>query len=140
MDYTLELIVVPVTDVDRAKAFYMDKTGFHLDVDHSAGEDFRIVQLTPPGSACSICLMRVPERAGMVKGLHLIVADIEAAHAELAARGLEVSELFHFGPGGQAGGPHPERANYGSFMSFNDPDDNQWLVQEVDRSKSLPAA
>jgi len=78
MDWKLELIVVPVTDVDRAKAFYMDQAGFGLDVDHRAGEDFRVVQLTPPGSACSIALMRNPERAGAVQGLHQVVPDAEA--------------------------------------------------------------
>ena len=79
MDFKLELIILPVTDVDRAKAFYVDQAGFRLDVDHSAGEDFRIVQLTPPGSACSVTLMRNPDAAGSVQGLHLIVTDIDAA-------------------------------------------------------------
>jgi catechol 2,3-dioxygenase-like lactoylglutathione lyase family enzyme len=131
MDWKLELIVVPVTDVDRAKAFYMDQAGFGLDVDHRAGEDFRVVQLTPPGSACSIALMRNPERAGAVQGLHLVVPDAEAARTELAARGMEVSEPFHFGAEGQQPGPHPERLSYGTFLSFDDPDGNGWLVQEV---------
>ena len=84
MDWTLELVVVPVSDVDRAKAFYMDQAGFHLDVDHSAGEDFRVVQLTPPGSACSIALMRNEEAPGSLNGLQLVVPDIEAARDELA--------------------------------------------------------
>lgn len=131
MDWKLELIVVPVTDVDRAKAFYMDQAGFGLDVDHRAGEDFRVVQLTPPGSACSIALMRNPERAGAVQGLHLVVPDAEEARAELAARGAEVSEPFHFGAEGQQSGPDPERRSYGTFLSFSDPDGNGWLVQEV---------
>lgn len=131
MDWKLELIVVPVTDVDRAKAFYMDQAGFGLDVDHRAGEDFRVVQLTPPGSACSIALMRNPERAGAVQGLHLVVPDAEDARAELAARGTEVSEPFHFDAGGQQPGPDPERRSYGTFLSFSDPDGNGWLVQEV---------
>jgi predicted enzyme related to lactoylglutathione lyase len=131
VDYKLELVVVPVSDVDRAKAFYLEQTDFHLDVDHRAGEDFRVVQLTPPGSACSIALMRNTEAAGTVQGLHLIVSDIDAAHTELGKRGTDVSELFHFGPAGQTPGPDPERRSYGTFLSFSDPDGNGWLVQEV---------
>ena len=131
MDFKLELVILPVTDVDRAKAFYLDRAGFRLDVDHGAGEDFRIVQFTPPGSACSVTLMRKPDAAGSVQGLHLIVTDIDAARAELAERGTDVSEVFHFGPEGQTPGPDPQRANYNSFLSFSDPDGNGWLVQEV---------
>ncbi|HSZ44895.1 MAG TPA: VOC family protein [Streptosporangiaceae bacterium] len=131
MDFKLELIIVPVTDVDRAKAFYMDQAGFRLDVDHSAGEDFRIVQLTPPGSACSVTLMRNPDAAGSVQGLHLIVTDIDAARAELTGRGVDASEVFHFGPQGQTPGPDPQRGSYNSFVSFSDPDGNGFLVQEV---------
>jgi catechol 2,3-dioxygenase-like lactoylglutathione lyase family enzyme len=133
MDWKLELIVVPVTDVDRAKAFYVDQAGFGLDVDHRAGEDFRVVQLTPPGSACSVALMKNLDRAGAVQGLHLVVADVEAARDALAERGVEVSEPFHFGPHGQQTGLDPERRSYGSFLSFADPDGNGWLVQEVRR-------
>ena len=133
MDYKLELIVVPVTDMDRAKAFYEERAGFHVDVDHSAGEDFRVIQLTPPGSACSISLMRGADRAGSVQGLHLVVKDIEAAVGEFSARGLEISDPFHFGPGGRTEGLEPERRDYGSFASFADPDGNGWLVQEVRR-------
>ncbi|HEX4222043.1 MAG TPA: VOC family protein [Pseudonocardiaceae bacterium] len=133
MDWKLELIVLPVTDIDRAKQFYLDKLGFNLDVDYSAGEDFRIVQLTPPGSACSVTLMRKPESSGSVQGLHLVVTDIEAAHAELTGRGALVSEVFHFADGAQAGGPDPARGNYNSFISFSDPDGNGWLVQEANR-------
>jgi catechol 2,3-dioxygenase-like lactoylglutathione lyase family enzyme len=132
VDLKLELIVVPVSDVDRAKAFYMDNTGFGLDVDHRAGEDFRVVQLTPPGSACSISLMR-NDAAGSLQGLHLVVSDIDAAHAQLSARGAEPSEIFHFGEGGQVPGPDPDRRDYGSFLTFSDPDGNGWLVQEVRR-------
>lgn len=133
MDYKLEVIVVPVADMDRAKAFYADRAGFHVDVDHRAGEDFRVIQLTPTGSACSITLMRNAERAGAVNGLHLVVEDVEAACADLASRGVEVSDPFHFGPAGQAPGLDPERRSYGSFASFEDPDGNGWLVQEVRR-------
>jgi catechol 2,3-dioxygenase-like lactoylglutathione lyase family enzyme len=134
MDWTLELIVVPVADVDRAKEFYMDKAGFGLDVDHRAGEDFRVVQLTPKGSACSIALMK-NEAAGSLHGLHLVVKDIDLARAELTGRGVEVSEVFHFGEAGQQPGPDPQRGNYNSFCTFHDPDGNTWLLQEVDRSR-----
>ena len=131
MDYKLELVIIPVTDIDRAKDFYESKAGFHVDVDHSAGEDFRIVQLTPPGSACSLTLMRNPESAGRVQGLHLVVSDIDAAHDDLKSRGVEVSEPFHFGPSGQTPGHHPTREKYGTYLAFNDPDGNNFLVQEV---------
>ena len=131
MDWKLELVVIPVSDIDRAKDFYIDKAGFRLDVDHSAGEDFRVVQLTPPGSACSITLMRNAEVPGSVRGLHLVVPDIEAAHAELAGRGTEVSEIFHFEAGQQLPGPDPARGDYNSFLSFSDPDGTGWMVQEV---------
>jgi catechol 2,3-dioxygenase-like lactoylglutathione lyase family enzyme len=133
VDYLLELIIVPVADVDRAKAFYAEQAGFHVDVDHSAGEDFRIVQLTPPGSACSITIMKNPGSAGSLGGLHLVVADIDQARAELVSRGVEASEIYHFDEGGQQPGPDPERGSYNSFLSFADPDGNGWLVQEVHR-------
>jgi catechol 2,3-dioxygenase-like lactoylglutathione lyase family enzyme len=107
VDWKLELIVVPVSDIDRAKAFYRDGVGFDVNVDHSAGEDFRVVQLTPPGSACSIALMRNLEAPGSVQGLHLVVPDIEAARDELVGRSLVVSDFFHFGPEGQAAGLDP---------------------------------
>lgn len=133
MDFKLELLVVPVSDIDRAKAFYVDRAGFRLDVDFSAGPDFRVVQLTPPGSDCSISLMANAERAGQLSGLHLIVTDIDGARAELDGRGVEVSEVYHFLDGGRRAGPDPERRDYGSFLSFTDPDGNGWLVQEVRR-------
>jgi len=131
MDYKLELIVIPVADVDKMKAFYVDNAGFRLDVDHKAGEDFRVVQLTPPGSACSITLMRNAPAAGSIQGLHLVVTEIDKARSELADRGVDVSEVFHFGEGGQRPGPDPARASYNSFVSFSDPEGNGWLVQEV---------
>jgi catechol 2,3-dioxygenase-like lactoylglutathione lyase family enzyme len=134
MDWKLELIVVPATDVDRAKAFYVDQVGFDLLVDHRAGEDFRVVQLNPPGSACSIAVMKQPARAGSVLGLHLSVIDIDAARGELLERGVVAGELFHFGADGQMPGPDPERRDYSSFLSFEDPDGNGWLVQEVKRA------
>jgi catechol 2,3-dioxygenase-like lactoylglutathione lyase family enzyme len=130
VDWKLEVIVVPVSDVDRAKAFYSEKAGFHEDVDYSAGEDFRVVQLTPPGSACSITLMRNAEAAGSLQGLQLVVSDIEAARAELAGRGVDVSDIFHFEGGKQLPGPDPARADFNSFLSFSDPDGTGWMVQE----------
>jgi predicted enzyme related to lactoylglutathione lyase len=134
VDWKLELLVVPVSDVDRAKAFYIEQAGFTLDVDHRAGEDFRVVQLTPPGSACSIALMRNQQSPGSLQGLHLVVRDIDAARAELVERGTQVSDVFHFETGGQAPGPDPQRSDYGSFLTFSDPDGNGWLVQEVGRT------
>lgn len=133
MDWKLELVIVPVSDVDRAKSFYSGQLGFAVDVDHRASEAFRVVQLTPPGSACSITIGTglTPAAPGTYQGLHLVVDDIEAARAELVGRGVEVSEPFHFGPEGQVTGPHPERADYGTFLSLSDPDGNGWLVQEV---------
>jgi predicted enzyme related to lactoylglutathione lyase len=130
VDWKFELVVVPVSDIDRAKTFYMERAGFGLDVDHEAG-DYRVVQLTPPGSACSVALMKNPDAAGSLQGLHLIVTDIDAAKAELQQRGAETSDLFHFDAGGQVPGPDPNRNDYGTFMSFSDPDGNGWLVQEV---------
>jgi predicted enzyme related to lactoylglutathione lyase len=135
VDWALELVVVPVGDVDRAKTFYIEQAGFDLEVDHRDG-DFRVVQLTPPGSACSIAIMANTDMApGSVRGVHLVVSDIDAARAELVARGADVSEIFHFAAGGQLPGPDPQRSNYGSFFSFSDPDGNGWLVQEVRRAQ-----
>jgi catechol 2,3-dioxygenase-like lactoylglutathione lyase family enzyme len=133
VEYRYELTVVPVADVDRAKAFYADQVGFRVDVDHRAGESFRVVQLTPPGSAASIAIGAGISSAepGSYSGMHLVVSDIEAAREDLAGRGVEVSEPFHFGAEGQTPGLHPERVDYGTFLSFRDPDGNGWLVQEV---------
>lgn len=133
MDFKLELVLVPVTDVDRAKAFYTDKAGFRLDVDHSAGDDFRVVQLTPPGSACSISIGTGITSAppGSAEGLHLVVTDIEAARDELTGRGVEVSDVRHMGAAGWEAGVHPEHASYASFADFKDPDGNTWILQEV---------
>jgi catechol 2,3-dioxygenase-like lactoylglutathione lyase family enzyme len=136
VDWTLELVVVPVSDVDRAKAFYTEQAGFDVNVDHRAGKDFRVVQLTPPGSACSIALMRNLEAAGSLHGLHLVVADVDTARATLIGRGMAVSEIFHFEEGVQRPGPDPQRADYNSFLSFQDPDGNSWLVQEVRRGRT----
>jgi catechol 2,3-dioxygenase-like lactoylglutathione lyase family enzyme len=135
VDWKLELVVVPVTDVDRAKEFYSDRAGFRVDVDHRAGDAFRVVQLTPPGSSCSIAVgVGITEaEPGSIRGLHLVVADVEAARAELVGRGVDVSEPFHFGAEGRAPGVDPERRDYASFLSFADPDGNTWLVQEARR-------
>ena len=132
MDMKFELVVLPVSDVDRSKAFY-EQAGFRLDVDHRAGDQFRVVQLTPPGSECSISIgVGISEaEPGSFKGLHLVVTDIDAARAELVGRGIEVSDVYHFGAEGQAPGPDPQRADYGSFASMEDPDGNLWLLQEV---------
>jgi catechol 2,3-dioxygenase-like lactoylglutathione lyase family enzyme len=133
VDFKLELVVLPVSDVDRAKEFYADKLGFSVDVDHRASDAFRVVQLTPPGSACSITIgIGVSQVApGTYQGLHLIVTDIVAARAWLVERGIDVSEPFHFGPEGQTTGLSPERSDYNTFLSLSDPDGNGWLVQEV---------
>jgi catechol 2,3-dioxygenase-like lactoylglutathione lyase family enzyme len=132
MDYKLELVIVPVSDVDRAKAFYTDQVGFALDVDHRAGDTFRVVQLTPPGSACSIAIgVGISDApVGSTRGLHLVVTDIEAARAELVGRGVEVSDVRHMTPEGWQPGPDPKHTDYNSFADFRDPDGNNWLLQE----------
>ncbi|QIY60632.1 VOC family protein [Streptomyces sp. RPA4-2] len=140
MDLKLEVVVLPVSDVDRAKAFY-EKAGFRLDVDYVADDDYRVVHLTPPGSPCSILFGTGVTTAapGSTQGLHLVVSDIAAAHAELVGRGVEMTEIFHDAGGvfhrdtedGRVNGPDPLRASYGSFTAFNDPDGNGWVLQEV---------
>ena len=131
MDWKLELVVVPVADQDRAKTFYLDQMGFDLLVDHQGGPDFRVIQANPPGSACAVALMRNPDAAGTVQGLHLVVPDIDAARAELVGRGAAPTGIFHFGPGGQEDGPDPEGRDYNSFFEVHDPDGNGWMVQHV---------
>lgn len=136
----LEVLVLPVSDVDRAKDFYKTLE-WRLDADFVTSEDFRVVQLTPPGSEASIIFGKGVTSAapGSVQGLHLIVYDIEAARAELADRGVAVSEVFHdidgvfhhAGTEGRVTGPDPERRDYASFASFSDPDGNGWVLQEV---------
>jgi catechol 2,3-dioxygenase-like lactoylglutathione lyase family enzyme len=136
----LELVVLPVADVDQAKNFYL-ALGWREDADYSAGADFRVVQLTPPGSPCSIIFGTGVTSAapGSAQGLQLTVTDIDAARAELAARGAEVSEVFHdaggvfhhAGTAGRVAGPAPDHQSYGSFASFSDPDGNGWLIQEI---------
>ena len=123
MDWKLELVVVPVSDVDRAKAFYTEKAGFNADHDHRVSDEIRFVQLTPPGSACSIALGTglVASRPGSAQGLQLVVSDVNAARAELAERGVEVSEVQEF--------------DWGSFVFFSDPDGNGWAVQQLPARK-----
>lgn len=140
MDMKLEVLVVPVSDVDRAKRFY-ETLGFRMDIDHVASEDFRVVQFTPPGSEASIIIGTgiTPAAPGSLQGLQLVVFDIEAARADLVGRGVDVSEVFHdaggvfyhIGNEQRVTGPHPDRSDYGSFASFSDPDGNGWMLQEV---------
>jgi catechol 2,3-dioxygenase-like lactoylglutathione lyase family enzyme len=115
------------------KKFYTEQLGFREDVDHSAGDSFRVVQLTPPGSACSITIGKGVTTAepGTYQAIHLVVTDIEAARAELVERGVDVSEPFHFGAQGQQPGVDPNRADYNTFATFQDPDGNGWIIQEV---------
>jgi catechol 2,3-dioxygenase-like lactoylglutathione lyase family enzyme len=138
MEYKLELVLIPVSDVDRAKEFYVKQAGFELLVDTPTGvEGQRVIQVTPLGSACSIGFGTglTSAEPGSAQGLHLVVSDIVAARAELASRGVKVSEVRHIGEGGWTSGPHPERTSYSSFADFADPDGNIWVLQEVDRSK-----
>ena len=138
-EFKLEAVVLPVSDVDRAKSFYVG-LGWRLDADVSQGQGYRIVQITPPGSWCSIQFgMNVTSAApGSAQSLYLSVVDIEAAREELTARGAAVGEVFHEGsPGarfhsdGRVAGPAPDRGSYSSFAVFNDPDGNGWLLQEI---------
>jgi catechol 2,3-dioxygenase-like lactoylglutathione lyase family enzyme len=134
MDWKLEVVSLPVADMDRAKAFYVDQVGFDLQVDYRAGEDFRVIHLIPKGSAVAVALLRNAEWAGQVSGIHLVVNDIEAARQELVERGVEPGEPHHYIEGVPQPGAHPDRADYESFFSFSDPDGNQWMVQEVGRT------
>jgi catechol 2,3-dioxygenase-like lactoylglutathione lyase family enzyme len=136
----LEVVVIPVSDVDRAKRFYQS-LGWRLDADFAHGDDWRVVQLTPPGSPCSVFVGKGITTAvpGSVQGTFLIVDDVEAARSELVGRGVDVSDVFHFdgnlirvaGTKGRVPGPDPERSSYFSFVSFSDPDGNSWLLQEI---------
>src|SRR6266487_2332340 len=137
VDLKLELVLIPVSDVDKAKAFYAEKLGFNLDVDHRPNEEFRVVQLTPPGSACSIAIGKgITDAApGSYKGTHLVVSDIEVVRDQLRERGVDVSEIRHLEPGGWVPGPDPERRDYSSFADFSDPDGNTWILQERGRAQ-----
>jgi catechol 2,3-dioxygenase-like lactoylglutathione lyase family enzyme len=144
VDMKFEIVVIPVSDIDRAKEFYA-KLGWRLDADYDNGSDFRVIQFTPPGSGCSVIFGRniTPAVPGSSQGLYLIVSDVEAAHKELLDRGVEVSEVFHnegvyagtdepylFGRA-RVSGPDPEHRSYRSFASFKDPDGNGWIFQEL---------
>ena len=122
MDWKLEVVVIPVADVERAKQFYSEQLGFHVDVDNKVGENFRNVQLTPQGSACSVTI-----GTGLTPGLQLVVADAEAARAELVERGVQVSKIQHIEEGVWADGPG---GPWNTFFFFSDPDGNDWAVQE----------
>jgi catechol 2,3-dioxygenase-like lactoylglutathione lyase family enzyme len=137
MDLKLELVLIPVSDVDRAKAFYSEKVGFNVHVDHRAGDAFRVVQLDPPGSTCSITIgTGITDAApGSVRGTHLVVTDIVAARADLVERGVDGSEVRHLDSGTWVTGPDPERRDYSSFADFSDPDGNTWVLQERGRSE-----
>jgi catechol 2,3-dioxygenase-like lactoylglutathione lyase family enzyme len=137
LQYKLEVVVLPVSDVDRAKSFYVDQVGFNLDVDHVNG-DFRVVQLTPNGSACSVTIGKgvVDAPPGSVKGLQLVVADVEAARVDLASRGVDVSPVRHHDGTGWADGPGGE---WNSFIFFDDPDGNAWTVQEAPTMRQADA-
>jgi catechol 2,3-dioxygenase-like lactoylglutathione lyase family enzyme len=135
VDLKLEVVIIPVSDVDRSKRFY-EGLGWRLDADFPLSDDLRIVQFTPPGSGCSIGFGTgvTASAPGSAKGLELIASDIEAARAELVGRGVAVSEVFHgspFSAAGRISGPDPERASYKSYASFEDPDGNLWLLQEI---------
>ncbi|WP_181139140.1 VOC family protein [Streptomyces sp. Ru72] len=150
MDFKLEVVVLPVSDVDRAKSFY-EALGFRLDVDNTFSDGYRLVHFTPPGSQCSIMFGEAMTSAapGSAQGLYLIVPDVEQARAELVDRGIKVSEVFHdagglLHHGHEAGdavhrgtdqeriaGPHPDRTSYASYAAFSDPDGNGWLLQEI---------
>jgi catechol 2,3-dioxygenase-like lactoylglutathione lyase family enzyme len=145
VDMRLEVVVLPVSDVDRAKDFYL-RLGWRLDADFVDGDDFRVVQLTPPGSPCSIIFGTGITTAapGSADGLYVVVADIEAARAELIGHGAQVSDVFHDAGGvfhhagttSRVPGPDPQRRSYASFASFRDPDGNGWMLQEI--STRLP--
>ena len=131
MNWTLEVVVVPVSDVERAREFYADKLGFHVDHDTRISDDIRLVQLTPPGSGCSVVIGTggVPQMPpGSLKGLQLVVPDIEAAHAELAGRGVDVSEVQVMG---ESPTPTPHPLDNVGFVFFSDPDGNEWAVQQI---------
>ena len=140
MDFKLEVIVLPVSDVDRALAFYAG-LGWRLDADFATGPEFRVIQVTPPGSPASVIFGTGLTNAvpGSAQGLHLAVEDIQAARDEVAAKGAEVSEIFHDAGGvfhhagieGRVPGPAPDHASYSSFASFSDPDGNEWILQEI---------
>ena len=138
MDYQLQVVTLPVNDVDKAAAFYTQQAGFALDVDYHPAPGFRVVQLTPPGSACSIQIGAglTDAPSGSARATYLAVTDIEAAHQELAGRGVTVSGIRHKSPiddwkGAYEPGPDPRRRDYASLADFTDPDGNTWVIQEI---------
>jgi len=137
LTFSVEVITIPVSDVDRALLFYKDQLGFHLDVDYSPNHAFRVVQLTPSGSACSIQIGKglTDARVGSLRNVYLVVTDLDATRIQLLERGTAVSEIRHKTPigawdGGFAPGLDPARGDYASFASFSDPDGNSWVLQE----------
>ena len=147
MEYLIEVITVPVSDVDKALAFYTERAGFSLDVDYRPAPGFRIVQLTPPGSACSVQIGAglTDAAPGSAHATYLAVTDIEAARRELSGRGVKVSGIWHKSPiddwkGGRQPGPDPQRRDYASFTDFPDPDGNTWILQEIGHRQLDPAA
>lgn len=137
LTFSVEVITVPVSDVDRALRFYKDQLGFHLDVDYSPNDAFRVVQVTPPGSACSVQIGKglTDARAGSLRNVYLVVTDLDCTRTQLLERGTAVSEIRHKTPigawdGGFAPGLDPARGDYASFASFSDPDGNSWVLQE----------
>jgi catechol 2,3-dioxygenase-like lactoylglutathione lyase family enzyme len=141
VDYKLELVLIPVADVDRAKSFYVDRLRFDLVVDADIGSGKRIVQVNPPGSACAVGFgIGVTDAPpGSAQGLHLVVTDIEAARDELVSRGVEVGEVRWYDHGEWSPGPHPEHSDYMSFAELTDPDGNLWLLQERDYGGTMAA-
>jgi predicted enzyme related to lactoylglutathione lyase len=135
MDWKIELIPVPVTDIERAKRFYNEQVGFAVDLDHRPNDTTRLVQLTPPGSACSIMVgtMEIDSAPGSLQGVQIVVADIEAARAELVERGVDCTLVRHFDGTGWAEG---KGGDWNSFVSFSDPDGNGWVLQEAPASRS----
>ena len=146
IDMKFEIVIIPVSDLDRAKDFYGSRLGWRLDADYDNGQDFRVIQFTPPGSGCSVIFGKTVTAAapGSAQGLYLIVSDIQAARDELLHRGVNISEVFHDAAGAYTGedepylfgrrrisGPDPEHRSYRSFASFHDPDGNGWLLQEI---------
>jgi catechol 2,3-dioxygenase-like lactoylglutathione lyase family enzyme len=134
MDWKLEVVVVPVGDVDRAKNFYADTLGFTLDTDFSPNENFRVVQVTPPGSACSIVFGRGLPTGAAIKGSQFVVADIAAAADHLRSAGVEFNGPMHFVDGAMTPGPDPQDQDFATFLFFDDPDGNSWSVQQGRRN------
>jgi len=130
MGWKLDLVIVAVSDQERAKAFYVDTLGWTLIADDRIVDDFRVVEVRPPGSGCAIALMRNPAAAGSIEGLHVVVSDVGAARAELLRRGAEVSEVFRFEDDAQVDGIDPQRRGYDAFCLFFDPDGTGWILHE----------